>query len=215
MKNGGKKSVALKIWVSVCVCVCVYIYIYTYTYRPQFNSSLSCSIFSNPKLSVVSLQACPTVCDESTPLRVGHGKLWCQCHHGCIAQSGARCCLVGQTQASVTTTPCHLINHVMIIKSDFNFSISLVCCRSVQNLCLDKIQGFILNVPSRVSLGIVSLPLRRRHWLAVRDVNGQFYNLDSKLKRPACIGGGTELRWDLLLITYKCFFYYYLINGTN
>ncbi|XP_016321881.1 josephin-2-like isoform X2 [Sinocyclocheilus anshuiensis] len=35
---------------------------------------------------------------------------------------------------------------------------------------------------------------KRRHWLAVREVNGQFYNLDSKLKGPACIGGETELR---------------------
>ncbi|KAK9960712.1 hypothetical protein ABG768_008552 [Culter alburnus] len=70
--------------------------------------------------------------------------------------------------------------------------------KSVQNLCLDKIQGFILNVPSRVSLGFVSLPLRRRHWLAVREVNGQFYNLDSKLKGPSCIGGETELRSFLI-----------------
>lgn len=71
------------------------------------------------------------------------------------------------------------------------------CLRSVQSLCLEKVQGFILNVPSRVSLGIVSLPLRRRHWLAVRQVNGQYYNLDSKLKGPVWIGGETELRWIL------------------
>ncbi|XP_034053067.1 josephin-2 [Gymnodraco acuticeps] len=66
--------------------------------------------------------------------------------------------------------------------------------RTVQNLCMSKVHGFILNVPSRVSLGIVSLPLRRRHWLAVRQVNGQYYNLDSKLKSPLCIGGEAELR---------------------
>ncbi|XP_010883184.1 josephin-2 [Esox lucius] len=66
--------------------------------------------------------------------------------------------------------------------------------RTVQSLCVDKVQGFILNVPSRVSLGIVSLPLRRRHWLAVRQVNGQYYNLDSKLKSPVCIGNQAELR---------------------
>lgn len=66
--------------------------------------------------------------------------------------------------------------------------------RSVQSLRLDKVQGFILNVPSRVSLGIVSLPLRRRHWLAVRQVGGNYYNLDSKLKGPTCIGGEVELR---------------------
>ncbi|XP_035768899.1 josephin-2 [Neolamprologus brichardi] len=65
--------------------------------------------------------------------------------------------------------------------------------REVENLCMSKVQGFILNVPSRVSLGIVSLPLRRRHWLAVRQVSGQYYNLDSKLKSPVCIGGEAEL----------------------
>ncbi|KAF7227148.1 josephin-2 isoform X2 [Nothobranchius furzeri] len=65
--------------------------------------------------------------------------------------------------------------------------------RTIQSLCMSKVQGFILNVPSRVSLGIVSLPLRRRHWLAVRQVSGQYYNLDSKLKSPVCIGGEAEL----------------------
>ncbi|XP_076010898.1 josephin-2 [Genypterus blacodes] len=65
--------------------------------------------------------------------------------------------------------------------------------RSLQNLCPSSVQGFILNVPSRVSLGFVSLPLRRRHWLAVRQVNGQYFNLDSKLKSPVCIGGEAEL----------------------
>ncbi|TRY59491.1 hypothetical protein DNTS_017882 [Danionella cerebrum] len=66
--------------------------------------------------------------------------------------------------------------------------------KSVQSLCLDRIQGFILNVPSRVSLGIMSLPLRRRHWLAVREVQGHFYNLDSKLKAPVCLGREADLR---------------------
>uniref|UniRef100_A0A8C7F1L0 Josephin-2 n=1 Tax=Oncorhynchus kisutch TaxID=8019 RepID=A0A8C7F1L0_ONCKI len=61
--------------------------------------------------------------------------------------------------------------------------------RTVQSLCVDKVQGFILNVPSRVSLGIVSLPVKRRHWLAVRQVNGHYYNLDSKLKSPVLMGG--------------------------
>lgn len=78
-----------------------------------------------------------------------------------------------------------------------SFDVASLCMshlRSLQSLCPEKVQGFILNVPSRVSLGIVSLPLRRRHWLAVRQVNGQYYNLDSKLKSPVWIGGETELR---------------------
>ena len=70
---------------------------------------------------------------------------------------------------------------------------------------MTKVQGFILNVPSRVSLGIVSLPLKRRHWLAVCLVNGQYYNLDSKLKNPVCIGGEAELRWVRWLI--RIFFF--------
>ncbi|XP_023685936.1 josephin-2 isoform X2 [Paramormyrops kingsleyae] len=35
---------------------------------------------------------------------------------------------------------------------------------------------------------------RRRHWLAVKQVSGSYYNLDSKLKNPICIGGEAELR---------------------
>ncbi|CAL1610997.1 unnamed protein product [Knipowitschia caucasica] len=66
--------------------------------------------------------------------------------------------------------------------------------RAIQSLCVSKVLGFILNVPSRISLGIVSLPLRRRHWLAVRQVMGQYYNLDSKLKNPVSIGGEANLR---------------------
>uniref|UniRef100_A0A8C3ARB3 Josephin-2 n=1 Tax=Cyclopterus lumpus TaxID=8103 RepID=A0A8C3ARB3_CYCLU len=66
--------------------------------------------------------------------------------------------------------------------------------RTVQSLCMPKVQGFILNVPSRVSLGIVFLPLRRRHWLAVRQVNGQYYNLDSKLKSPVCAFTSFKMR---------------------
>ncbi|XP_061146083.1 josephin-2 [Syngnathus typhle] len=67
--------------------------------------------------------------------------------------------------------------------------------RTVPSLCIAKVKGFILNVPSCVSLGILSLPmLKRRHWLAVRQVNGQYFNLDSKLKSPVCIGGEKELQ---------------------
>ncbi|XP_014460708.1 josephin-2 isoform X1 [Alligator mississippiensis] len=64
----------------------------------------------------------------------------------------------------------------------------------LEQLVLSQILGFIINVPSNVSLGFMSLPLRRKHWIAVRQVNGTYYNLDSKLKAPACIGGEGELR---------------------
>ncbi|XP_032060967.1 josephin-2 isoform X1 [Aythya fuligula] len=68
--------------------------------------------------------------------------------------------------------------------------------RSLERLVLGQIVGFILNVPSHVSLGFVALPLRRKHWLAVRQLGGTYYNLDSKLRAPARIGGEAELRYD-------------------
>ncbi|XP_074666404.1 josephin-2 isoform X4 [Strix aluco] len=66
--------------------------------------------------------------------------------------------------------------------------------RSLERLALGQILGFILNVPSHVSLGFVALPLRRKHWLAVRQLHGTYYNLDSKLRAPVAIGGEAELR---------------------
>ncbi|XP_028928909.1 josephin-2 [Ornithorhynchus anatinus] len=66
--------------------------------------------------------------------------------------------------------------------------------RPLSQLCLDHVQGLIVNLPSPVSLGLVSLPLRRRHWVALRQVDGTYYNLDSKLPAPAALGGEGELR---------------------
>ncbi|XP_029440836.1 josephin-2 [Rhinatrema bivittatum] len=66
--------------------------------------------------------------------------------------------------------------------------------RSLDTLVLRHIHGFIVNIPSRISLGLLSLPIMRRHWIAVREVNGLYYNLDSKLKVPAVIGGERDVR---------------------
>lgn len=66
--------------------------------------------------------------------------------------------------------------------------------RPLHRLALDRIHGFILNVPSPVSLGFLPLPFRRHHWLAVRKLGLTYYNLDSKLTSPAPIGGEEELR---------------------
>uniref|UniRef100_A0ACB8EUR3 Josephin-2 n=1 Tax=Sphaerodactylus townsendi TaxID=933632 RepID=A0ACB8EUR3_9SAUR len=66
--------------------------------------------------------------------------------------------------------------------------------RPLEQLSLEGVLGFIVNVPSNVSLGFLSLPMRRRHWIAVRQLDGTYYNLDSKLKAPVPIGGEAELR---------------------
>ncbi|XP_036331665.1 josephin-like protein isoform X1 [Rhagoletis pomonella] len=58
---------------------------------------------------------------------------------------------------------------------------------------LKAIVGFILNVPSDYKFGFVTLPLQRRHWIAIRRIDDKYYNLDSKLREPECIGNETEL----------------------
>ncbi|KAJ8722955.1 hypothetical protein PYW07_004135 [Mythimna separata] len=61
-------------------------------------------------------------------------------------------------------------------------------CLDLSNIC-----GFILNVPSDYKLGFVMLPLRRRHWITIRQIQGNFYNLDSKLEAPQLIGRSSDL----------------------
>ncbi|BES96056.1 Josephin [Nesidiocoris tenuis] len=58
---------------------------------------------------------------------------------------------------------------------------------------LSFIKGFILNVPSDYRLGFVLLPLKKRHWVAIRRVAGIYYNLDSKLDAPYAIGQESDL----------------------
>ncbi|KAL7735143.1 hypothetical protein ACLKA6_008405 [Drosophila palustris] len=58
---------------------------------------------------------------------------------------------------------------------------------------LDAIVGFILNIPSDYKFGIITLPLRRRHWIAVRRVGDFYYNLDSKLRQPESLGNEADM----------------------
>ncbi|TRZ07490.1 hypothetical protein HGM15179_019618, partial [Zosterops borbonicus] len=64
----------------------------------------------------------------------------------------------------------------------------------LERLSLPHVLGFLLNVPSRVTLGGLALPLSRPHWIGVRELGGTFYNLDSKLSAPVAIGAEPELR---------------------
>lgn len=81
---------------------------------------------------------------------------------------------------------------------------------------LAKILGFILNVPNELKLAFLQFPLSRKHWVAVREIRqlvtepypvcefypgsrprgepaGLFFNLDSKLDVPVCIGGEEDV----------------------
>lgn len=66
--------------------------------------------------------------------------------------------------------------------------------RDVGCIELSNVTGFILNVPSNLRWGPFRLPLKRQHWIGVREVGGTYYNLDSKLRSPQPIGDSDELR---------------------
>nr|XP_033785351.1 josephin-1 [Geotrypetes seraphini]XP_033785352.1 josephin-1 [Geotrypetes seraphini]XP_033785354.1 josephin-1 [Geotrypetes seraphini] len=66
--------------------------------------------------------------------------------------------------------------------------------RDVGVIALSQVMGFIMNLPSSLSWGPVKLPLKRQHWICVREIGGIYYNLDSKLKMPEKIGIEEELR---------------------
>ncbi|XP_061495126.1 josephin-1 [Rhineura floridana] len=66
--------------------------------------------------------------------------------------------------------------------------------RDVSVIALSNVMGFIMNLPSSLCWGPLKLPLKRQHWICVREVGGTYYNLDSKLKVPEWVGGESELR---------------------
>lgn len=72
----------------------------------------------------------------------------------------------------------------------------VVSSRDVGCIELSNVTGFILNVPSNMRWGPFRLPLKRQHWIGVREVGGIYYNLDSKLRSPQPIGNSDELRWE-------------------
>ena len=53
---------------------------------------------------------------------------------------------------------------------------------------LQQIKGCILNVPNDWKLGFVTLPFNRKHWIAFKKIQENWYNLDSKLKLPVNLG---------------------------
>ena len=54
--------------------------------------------------------------------------------------------------------------------------------------------GFILNISQKAFKMV-----KRRHWVAIKPINGTYYNLDSKLKEPREYADTTELRSSLVL----------------
>lgn len=57
-----------------------------------------------------------------------------------------------------------------------------------RTIAMQGLIGFLLNIPSTYMGGFTVPLLNRRHWIAVRQISGDFYNLDSKMKKPEKIG---------------------------
>ncbi|ESP04017.1 hypothetical protein LOTGIDRAFT_177803 [Lottia gigantea] len=66
--------------------------------------------------------------------------------------------------------------------------------KSINSLIFENIVGFILNIPTDYRLGFVRIPLHRKHWIAIRKLQGLYCNLDSKLESPETIGTEEELK---------------------
>ncbi|KAK3089464.1 hypothetical protein FSP39_003847 [Pinctada imbricata] len=65
--------------------------------------------------------------------------------------------------------------------------------KDISCLIPSNIQGFILNTPTDYRWGVVRLPFKRKHWIAIRRIGDLYYNLDSKLENPEVIGGEESL----------------------
>lgn len=61
-------------------------------------------------------------------------------------------------------------------------------------LDMGNIDGFILNIPNDYKIGFLHLPVQRKHWVAIRQIEQVYYNLDSKLDSPQVIGDMSDLR---------------------
>jgi josephin len=75
--------------------------------------------------------------------------------------------------------------------------------KNPEHLRLDRIKGFILNIPNPSysnkwgAQHLINLPLSflmsKKHWISIIKFHENYFNLDSKLDRPSLVGGGPEL----------------------
>ena len=49
-----------------------------------------------------------------------------------------------------------------------------------------------MNMPYQFSIGFLRLPITRKHWFVIREIEGAYYNLDSKFSVPEKIGSSEE-----------------------
>ena len=65
--------------------------------------------------------------------------------------------------------------------------------RELSTLNLTNIYGLVINKFYKPKCLGLAIPIKRRHWIAVRKIGERFYNLDSRLDEPECIGNDEHL----------------------
>ena len=65
--------------------------------------------------------------------------------------------------------------------------------RDLISLNLVNIYGIVINKIYKPKYLGLQIPIKRRHWLAIRKVEEKYYNFDSKLDAPECIGNDEDL----------------------
>lgn len=66
--------------------------------------------------------------------------------------------------------------------------------KKVSSIELARVSGVILNTMSTMQVGFFKLPIRRRHWVAIQAISGEYWNLDSKMKQPEKIGDHSQFK---------------------
>lgn len=72
-------------------------------------------------------------------------------------------------------------------------SLCYLTYRDLNLLDLANIYGIVINKFYKPKCLGLEIPIKRRHWLTVRKIDENFYNLDSKLDVPECIGNDEHL----------------------
>lgn len=93
----------------------------------------------------------------------------------------------------MTKNPFFILHSPALTQTLILFS-SLAHSRNPSCIDASKVIGFILNVPNDYKFGFVVFPFKRRHWIAVREINNEYWNLDSKLNSPEKIGNEHDLQ---------------------
>lgn len=101
---------------------------------------------------------------------------------------------------SVLGLGCYDVNVIIYALSRRNYDVIWFDKRKdVSSLNFDNIFGFILNIPDEPSSSLFAIPLNylppqmkiwssQKHWIALKKIGSYYYNLDSRLDYPICIG---------------------------